>query len=132
MEPDLSVLEFLGLFLALLCAGGIVTALYSAARWFVAYVNNRNEQAYHDWRIRKLYAECEANGAYVCTDGHADDRCPDCDAKSGTVSMSREIGREASDEEDGDCVVVPRRNGRRRSRSPYETRSTARRLRDRS
>lgn len=133
MEPDLSVLEFLGLFLALLCATGIVVALYSAARRFVTYVNNRNEQAYHDWRIRKLYAPSVADGAYQCADRHAPGWCRHCDVKSdadATLPPRESTHEDAgagppplvdAEDEDSDCVVVPRR--RQRSRSPYETRS---------
>lgn len=135
MEPDLSVLEFLGLFLATSCAVAILVALYSAARQFIVYVKTRNEQAYHDWRIRKLTAACVANDAYQCADEHAPGWCRHCDAKSDADAAlpPREATQEdagvglppplvdVEDEEDSDCVVVPRR--RQRSRSPYETRS---------
>lgn len=128
MESDLSVLEFLGLALATYCAVAILVALYSAARQFIVYVNTRNEQAYRNWSIRKLLSRDRSRG-------HANGCCPDGDAKTNTgatMPFGEIIYKEgappvASYEEDSDCVVVPRH--RQRSRSPYETRSTARRLR---
>ena len=95
-------------------------------------MNTRNEQAYHDWRIRKLTAACVADDAYLCTDGHAPGWCRHCDAKSDADATlpPRDATHEDAgaglpppvdaEDEDSDCVVIPRR---RRSRSPYETRS---------